>query len=352
MKLPVTISMMVITVTCASWLMQSFRYVKRNAKPIRQEIPVGFPPPVYTFKNNPLTQEGFELGRRLFYDGRLSNDNFTACASCHQQHGAFADFEHILSHGNNNLFTLRNAPPLFNLAWQKEFHFDGGINHIEVQPLAPLTAHNEMDTSIDTVVSKLQKDTSYARMFNDAFGDPGINSQRILKALAQFTGTLVSASSKYDRMRLGKVQFEAREYKGYQIFRARCASCHAEPLFTDLSYRNIGLPVDTFLNDYGRMRITGNKADSLKFKVPSLRNISRTNPYMHDGRYWGLVRAVNHWQLRNRTDSTADPLIVKGAALSQSEVYDVIAFLHTLTDSVFLKDKKLADTLYNRSIHQ
>lgn len=352
MKFKLTILLLITSVVCASWLMQSLRFVRKNTRPLKQEIPYGFPSPVYTFKDNPLTQEGFELGRRLFYDGRLSNDNFTACASCHQQHGAFADFEHILSHGNNNLFTLRNAPPLFNLAWHKEFHLDGGINHLEVQPLAPLTAHNEMDESIDSVIFKLQQDTSYLRMFNDAFGDPAINSQRMLRALAQFTGTLVSAGSKYDMMRLGKIQFETREYQGYQIFRTRCANCHAEPLFTDFSYRNIGLSPDTVLKDYGRMRVTGNKQDSLKFKVPSLRNVSRTNPYMHDGRYWGLVRAVNHYALRNQADSTVDPLIMNGTPLNQNEIHLVISFLHTLTDSVFLRDKKLVDTFFKGGIHQ
>lgn len=352
MKIRVTISILLALTVCGAWLMQSFRYARKTTIPLKQEIPYGFPPPVYTFRNNPLTQEGFELGRRLFYDGRLSNDNFTACASCHQQHGAFADFEHILSHGNNNLFTLRNAPPLFNLAWQKDFHLDGGINHIEVQPLAPITAHNEMDSNIDSIIHKLQRDTSYMRMFNDAFGDATINSQRILKALAQFTGTLVSAGSKYDQMRLGKVQFETREYQGYQIFRTRCANCHAEPLFTDHSFRNIGLPLDTVLKDYGRMRITGNKSDSLKFRVPTLRNVSRTNPYMHDGRYWGLMRAVNHWQQRSLADSTVDPLLLQGAPLNPEEVQLVISFLHTLTDTAFLKNKRLVDTLYKGGIHQ
>lgn len=352
MTIRLTICLLVTGTALASWLMPAIRLTHKNITPIKQEIPYGFPPPVYNFKNNPLTQEGFELGRRLFYDGRLSKDSYTACASCHQQHAAFSDFEHLLSHGNNNLFTLRNAPALFNLAWQKEFHLDGGINHIEVQPLAPITAHNEMDETLENIIVKLEQDTSYASMFAAAFGDGTISSQRILKALTQFVGSLTSASSKYDQMRLGKVQFTVNEYKGYQLFRTKCASCHAEPLFTDLSYRNIGLPVDTFLNDFGRMRITGMKQDSLKFKVPSLRNIARTNPYMHDGRYWGLARAVNHWQLWNTSDSTADPLIINGNALQQEEVYALIAFLHTLTDSAFLKDKRLLDTLYKGGIHQ
>ncbi|NML22634.1 cytochrome-c peroxidase [Pseudoflavitalea sp. G-6-1-2] len=356
MKARAVILVLIVAMFGGSWLMQSF--VPDNevrsyaADPLKQEIPYGFPPPVYTFKNNPLTQQGFNLGRRLFYEGRLSKDNYIACASCHQQHGAFSDFEHLLSHGDNNQFTLRNAPPLFNLAWHKELHLDGGINHIEVQPLAPITASNEMASGIDSIIAKLSADTSYTRMFKAAFGDATITSQRILKALAQFTGSLTSANSKYDQMRLGKVQFTDMEYKGYQIFRARCASCHTEPLLTDFSYRNIGLTVDTFLNDLGRMRITGLPEDSLKFKVPSLRNVARTNPYMHDGRYWGLAKAINHFAGFNAADLRTDSLIRNGAPLEKTDVYLVISFLHTLTDSSFLKDKRLVAPEFNGNIHQ
>src|SRR4029077_2638054 len=117
-------------------------------------VPAGFPPPVYTFKNNQLTKEGFELGKKLFYDGRLSKDGNFPCASCHQQFAAFSTLEHRLSHGFNNQFSTRNAPALFNLAWQKEFHWDGGINHIEIQPLTPITASNEMAEDLKQILLK------------------------------------------------------------------------------------------------------------------------------------------------------------------------------------------------------
>lgn len=320
--------------------------------PLKQRIPEGFPKPVYDYKNNPLTKEGFELGRKLFYDGRLSKDGYTACASCHQQFAAFSDFEHVFSHGVDSRFTLRNAPALFNLAWQKEFHLDGAINHIEVQPLAPMTGINEMAGSVDSVISKLKQDVVYKKMFASAFGSEQINSQKILYALAQFTGSIVSADSKYDQVKKGKAVFTEWEGNGYQIFQQRCANCHAEPLFTDLQYHNIGLAVDTFLNDFGRMTITGEKTDSLKFKTPTLRNISRTAPYMHDGRYWGLSTAINHWQTRDSSDITVSSLVANGKPLDKMEVKYLVSFLHTLLDSVLLKDARLADPIPGNLIHK
>jgi cytochrome c peroxidase len=188
-------------------------------------------------------------------------------------------------------------------------------------------------------------------MFRAAFGDSKVTSQRLLKALAQFTGSFVSANSKYDQMKKGEITYNEMEKRGYTIFKARCSSCHLEPLFTDYSIRNIGLPVDTFLYDYGRMRITGNKQDSLKFKVPSLRNVAITAPYMHDGRFWGMMDASNHFATRNVKDITADSISVKGPPLTLNETIYLAAFLHTLTDSTFLKDKRFADTKNNRNTH-
>ncbi len=212
--------------------------------PLIFKIPPGFPQPHYRFTNNRLTREGFELGRKLFYDGRLSQDGNFPCSSCHQQFAAFATYEHRLSHGFNNQFSFRNAPGLFNIAWQKELHWDGGINHIEVQPLAPITDPHEMATTLDTVIVKIKKDEGYRKLFRAAYGDETITSQRILKALAQFVGSLVSANAKYDQMKRGELAFNQYEQAGYQLFQQKCASCHREPLFTDLSYRNTrsGIP--------------------------------------------------------------------------------------------------------------
>ncbi len=311
--------------------------------PLKQEIPAGFPTPVYTFQNNPLTKEGFALGRRLFYDGRLSKDGNFPCASCHQQYAAFATYDHPLSHGYNNQFSFRNAPALFNEAWQKEFNLDGGVNNIEVQPLAPITAHNEMSETIENVIYKLKADTSYTPMFKAAFGNDTINSQRILKALAQFTVSLVSAGSKYDKVKRGEASFLFYEQHGYELFQAHCTTCHPEPMFTDYSYRNIGLPIDTSLKDIGRMKITNNPNDSLKFKVPSLRNVAVSSPYMHDGRFWYISQCIRHYRDGVQSSTTLDPVLRNRILLSERDVVDIHSFLRTLTDSSFLKNPRYAD---------
>lgn len=310
--------------------------------PMRFDIPKGFPAPQYKFQNNPLTKEGFALGRKLFYDGRLSQDGNFPCASCHQQFAAFATYEHRLSHGFNNQFSFRNAPGLFNIAWQKELHWDGGINHIEVQPLAPITDPHEMADNLNNIIVKLKKDPQYKKMFTAAFGDALINSQRILKALAQFTGTMISANAKYDKVKKGNAVFNQYEQKGYDIFRQKCASCHQEPLFTDLSYRNTGLEVDTTLFDYGRMRITGKKEDSLKFKVPSLRNVYLTFPYGHDGRFSTISDVLDHYSSGVVSSSTVDPLLKNGIALTDNDKFYLISFLGSLTDSSFVEDKRFS----------
>jgi len=309
------------------------------------KIPAGWPKPATDiFAKNRLSEEGFQLGKKLFYDGRLSKDGNFPCASCHQQFGAFASYDHDLSHGYNNTFTTRNAPGLFNLAWMPSFHWDGGVNHIEVQPLSPITAPNEMAENLDSVLRKLRKDTMYLRLFKAAFGTPEISSQRMLKALAQFTGSIVSADSKYDKVQRGEATFTPGELNGYNFFKANCAACHKEPLFTDYSFRNNGLALNPFLNDYGRMKITGNKADSLKFKVPSLRNVMLTFPYMHDGRLYSLGAVIDHYRSGIiTTQPTLDPLLVNRISISNKEKNELIYFLNTLTDTTMTHAPRLAE---------
>lgn len=311
-------------------------------QPLEFPTPAGFPAPQYSFTGNPLTKEGFELGRKLFYDGRLSKDGNFPCASCHQQFAAFATFDHPLSHGFDNQFTLRNAPGLFNMAWMKEMHWDGGIANIEVQPLAPISAPNEMAEDINNVLSKLKADDEYIRMFTAAFGDETINSQRMLFAITQFVGSMVSADSKYDKVKQGKATFTQTEQNGYALFQSKCATCHTEPLFTDNSFRNVGLPVDPFINDYGRMRITNKKEDSLKFKVPSLRNVAITFPYEHDGRFSSITSVLDHYSSGIQNSVTLDPLLKNKIPLSNFDKFYLLEFLKTLTDSSFINDKRFA----------
>jgi cytochrome c peroxidase len=311
--------------------------------PLPFSIPKGFPPPVYSFQHNPLTREGFELGRKLFYDGRLSKDGNFPCSSCHQQFAAFATFEHRLSHGYDNQFSYRNAPALFNLAWDSSFHWDGGVSHIEMQPLAPILDPHEMAGNLNDIIGMLKKDRHYPALFATAFGSPGISSQRILRALAQFTASLVSADARFDRMKRGELIFNEYEKTGYTIFRQKCESCHAEPLFTDGSYRNTGMEVDTTLRDYGRMRITGRKEDSLKFRVPSLRNIYLSFPYGHDGRFTTITDVLNHYKNGVMQSPTLDPLLKNGISLTDNDKYYLIAFLGTLTDTAFINDKRFSE---------
>jgi cytochrome c peroxidase len=314
----------------------------KGPTPLVFETPKGFPPPQYNFAGNPLTREGFELGRKLFYDGILSKDGNFPCASCHQQFAAFSTYDHDFSHGYKDQFSTRNAPGLFNLAWQKEFMWDGGINNLEVQALAPLTAHNEMAEDIGDVINKLKADNNYRALFKAAFGEDNINSQKMLKALAQFMVMLVSADSKYDRVKRGAAHFSADEENGYAVFRAKCAGCHTEPLFTDFSYRNTGLALHPTLKDAGRMKITNQAEDSMKFKVPSLRNVALSFPYMHDGRFYSFDQVLRHYSSGIVKNPGLDPLLTNMIALSPADKTNIKAFLKTLTDSAFVKDKRFA----------
>lgn len=314
-----------------------------STTPMKLEMPAGWPSPHYSFTNNPLTIEGFELGKKLFYDGRLSKDGNFACASCHQQFAAFATFDHDFSHGFNNQFTKRNAPGLFNLAWHKDFHWDGGINHIEVQPLAPITAQNEMAETMESVVSKVQADAGYRSMFGKAFGDEIVTSQRMMKALASFMNAMVSYNSKYDKVKRGEASFTNPENTGYALFKSKCASCHTEPLFTDLSFRNNGLSENVAIRDKGRMHITSDPDDSLKFKVPSLRNVLLTFPYMHDGRFKSPLMVMDHYSSGIQQSATLDPLLKNGIALSSMDKLYLLEFFKTLTDSTFINDKRFSN---------
>ena len=312
-----------------------------NPTLLQLEIPKGWPKPAINyFAKNKLTEQGFQLGKKLFYDSRLSRDKEVSCASCHQPFGAFATFDHDLSHGVNNSFTTRNAPALMNLAWMTSFHWDGGINHLEVQPLSPLTAANEMGQTLDSVLLMLKADTVYLRMFKAAFGDANINSQRMLRAIAQFTGSLISAGSKYDRVMNGLDTFSNFEKNGYRHFKNNCASCHKEPLFTDNSFRNNGLPLNRF-NDAGRQKITGLSSDSLKFKVPSLRNVQLSFPYMHDGRIFSVPQVIDHYISKiNIHQPGLDSVLRKPIILTKLQKNELTYFLYTLTDTAFTKSKR------------
>lgn len=314
-------------------------------EPYQLQLPPELPPPVYDFSQNPLTKQGIALGRHLFYDPKLSRDSSISCGFCHQQFAAFGHFDHALAHGIEGRIGTRSVPTLFNLIWQKEFMWDGGVNNLEVQPLTPITDANEMGEDLGRLVQRLQADANYRQMFRDAFGTEEVTSQRLFRAITQFVATMVSFESKYDSVmrKAPGVAFTAEEEAGYEIFQQKCAGCHVPPFFTDFSYRNNGLPYLPALNDVGRMKITNNTADYLKFKVPSLRNILKSSPYMHDGRFFDIYQVFDQYDHGIARNDTVDPLVKNGIKLSDSEKRALYMFLYTLTDPKFINSTALSE---------
>lgn len=309
--------------------------------------PDNFPQPVYDFSKNPVTKDGFELGRKLFYDPRLSRDNTIGCGTCHIQSAAFTHHGHDVSHGIEDRLGTRNSPPIMNLAWSKFFFWDGGVFHLELQPLVPITAHAEMDEKMSNVIAKLKAHPDYPGLFEKAFGNNQITSAKVMKALSQFMLMCVSSNSKYDKvMRKEGEQFTEEELKGYKLFQQKCSGCHAEPLFTDQTFRNNGLAPGRN-DDRGRFTITLDSADAYKFKVPTLRNIEFTAPYMHDGRFYGLDQVLEHYRSKVQETPNLDPLMKKngkrGIPLTDEEKKSIIAFLKTLSDHEFVKNPLLAE---------
>ena len=312
----------------------------RSIEEYRFEVPQNFPKPAYDFSKNPLSENKIQLGRALFYDPMLSRSKTISCASCHSQFSAFTHVDHALSHGIEDKIGFRNSPALMNLAWQKTFMRDGAINHLDVQSLAPIANPVEMDENIANVVAKLQESKLYPKLFYRAFGDSIITGEHTLKAISQFMLTLVSCNSKYDSVMREQAVFTEQENNGYSLFKKNCSSCHAEPLFTNDDFSNNGLPVDTSLNDFGRYRITKNSSDSMKFKVPTLRNIEFSYPYMHDGRFKRLSQVLNHYTSGIEKQKTLAVELQKPIILSSNEKVDLIAFLLTLSDKSFLFNPK------------
>ncbi|MFY7965963.1 MAG: cytochrome-c peroxidase [Chitinophagaceae bacterium] len=311
-------------------------------------VPKNFPQPVYDFTNNPLSKEKIELGKLLFYDPILSKDNTISCSSCHLSYTAFTHTDHDLSHGIENRIGIRNAPSLSNLAWGKYFMWDGAVHHLDMQALAPISNHDEMDETINNVVFKLQQSKKYSRLFYKAFNDSLVTGENTLKALSQFMLTLISANSKYDKVMQKEAGFVFNEYelKGYELFKTNCASCHKEPLFTNNEFENNGLDLDAFLKDGGRIKITKNVDDSLKFKVPSLRNVEVSYPYMHDGRFKNLQMVLFHYTEGIHQSATLSNQLKRKIVLSEADKNNLIAFLKTLTDDEFLQNPKFQPNRY------
>jgi cytochrome c peroxidase len=300
-------------------------------------VPQGWPKPHYNFENNPVSNEGFELGRSLFYDPILSKDSTVSCASCHLQFTAFAHVDHPTSHGVDSRVGKRNAPGLMNLAWTPYFHWDGGVLSLNGQAVNPITHPDEMGSDLGTVLYKLKRQKEYVAAFKKVFGIEDIKTQHVLKALAQFTVSLVSYNSKYDLMKRKEVEFNEQEKKGYALFQQHCNQCHKEPLFTNFEFKANGIGANTTLVDSGRANITRKEKDAFLFRVPSLRNVEYSFPYMHDGRFNKLKEVVGHYaQPADWNFPISSELRKIKNPLNSAQQKDLLAFLKTLTDKGFL----------------
>jgi cytochrome c peroxidase len=227
--------------------------------------------------------------------------------------------------------------------------WDGATTHLDLQPIIPLTSEIEMHGNFENAINMMKNDATYKKLYKQAFSNGEINSENMLKALAQFQILLVSSNSKFDKYRRNEQggNLTANELDGYAIFNQKCASCHATDIFTDNSFRNQGLPVIPSINDVGRYRVTELPQDMHKFKVPSLRNIEKTAPYMHDGRFFTLEAVLDHYasgiaQTQN-LDASLNNSGTLGIPLSSIEKAQLIVFLKTLTDNEFLSNPKFAE---------
>jgi len=310
-------------------------------------VPDGFPKMTFDILGNPVTVNGVALGKKLFYEGKLSRNNTISCGFCHIQEYAFTHHGHTVSHGIDDRLGIRNAPPIQNMAFLKNYTWDGVSHNLDERSLVPITTDFEMDSSMPEVLGKLNADSNYKKMFRAAFGDDNITGERILKALSQFMVTMVSADSKYDQYKKGQVPFSQEESKGLSLFQQKCSSCHSGELFTDESYRNTGMYYNAQFDDKGRYRVTLNIADYMKFRVPSLRNIEYTAPYMHDGRFYSLEAVLNFYSDNVEDQPNLDPLLKQnghiGIPMTSIEKQYIIAFLKTLSDKNFITNSKFSE---------
>ncbi|CAL2102636.1 Cytochrome c peroxidase [Tenacibaculum sp. 190130A14a] len=325
-------------------------------KPATLNIPQLFQQKIITPvipSNNPLTEEGIALGKKLFFDKKLSKDNSQSCASCHDPKRAFTDNTRF-SEGVDGNFGSRNSMPLFNLAWNfdERFAWDGKELSLERQAFEPVRNPIEMHSKWQVVAQKLQQDPEYPTLFEQAFGTAKIDSSLVTKAIAQFERTLISGNSKFDQFLLGNATLTPEEKNGFDVFmdetRGDCFHCHGSnnnPLWTDNKFHNNGL--DTTFSDLGLGKVTGDPNDNGKFRTPSLRNLIFTAPYMHDGRFATLEEVINHYSEGLKPSPTVDPLMKKvndgGVKLTDKDKADLKSFLLTLSDNDFVNNKEFQE---------
>lgn len=292
--------------------------------------------------DNPMTAEKVELGRKLFYDPRLSSSDKIACASCHKQEFAFSDGGKAVSEGVEGRKGSRNAPGLANVGYRKSLFWEGGAPRLEMQAVGPITAHDEMNMDPPALVEKLRAIPEYAQAFKQNFPD-GLNMLNITKAISAFERTLVSSDSPWDRYREGDLgAMSPAALRGMDLFfseKADCFHCHIGHNFTNEDVANNGLY--TVYPDIGLARISNKDEDVGKFKTPSLRNVELTAPYMHDGSIKTLREVVKHYNDGGQPNLNADPLM-RPLGLSEQEIDDLVEFMKALTDRSFIKDPRFA----------
>ncbi|MEL6538532.1 MAG: cytochrome c peroxidase [Bacteroidota bacterium] len=285
-------------------------------------------------ERNPMTVEGVALGRKLFFDDGLSQPRGVSCMSCHRPGMAFTDGLPVSQSGVSGKPLLRNSPTLINLAWEQSFFWDGGATNLESQAYGPLQHPDEMNNEdLKKLEAYVQQHPEYPPMFRAAFGaDAKLDNVEVVRALAQYQRTLVSFNTPWDRHQAGEEgALSDLALQGWEVFQQQCQTCHTPPFFTDHSYHNNGLdaefPADHEQVYMGRYRITLDSADLGKFKTPTLRNIARTDPYMHDGRFDSLEEVLDHYTQSLQTSSTMDPALGEGIALSEEDREALLAFL-------------------------
>ena len=310
-------------------------------------------------ETNPMTQEGVELGRMLFYEHALSRDSSLSCATCHQQALAFTDGMDV-SIGIDGQSLDRSAMSLVNLLWVNQFFWDGRAESLEEQALIPLTDPREMDMNLEEAVNRLQNSALYPPLFKKAFGTKKINPILIARALGQFQRTLISSDSRYDKIINGELTPTLDEQRAINLFMTHpvpevsirggnCGDCHGSHLTTLNTFHNNGL--DSKPKDPGLKRITDDPYDLGKMRAPSLRNIALTAPYMHDGRFKTLEEVLDHYNEHIQYSDYLDPLIMEATnevdgeslLLTEQEKQDILLFLHLLTDSTFIQNPKFSD---------
>lgn len=295
-------------------------------------LPLGLNSLVPVPIDNPLTHEKVELGRRLFFDPGLSRDGMISCASCHQPEKAFTDGR-ALAVGIEQRVGRRNVPTLLNGAYGKAMFWDGRAASLEEQALVPLTHPHEMDNSLESIVEHLRADGVYQSLFDSAFGSAEATPRRIAQALASYQRSLVAGDSPFDRYLIlnDESALSDAARRGLALFhgKARCSHCHEGPLFTDQKFHNTGVGWGIEPLDLGRFEHTGDEADKGRFKTPTLRNVTLTAPYMHDGSIASLEEVIEFYDRGGQPNPSLDPTI-RPLNLSAQEKSDLIAFLRSL----------------------